>query len=181
MIVTLTINILTCFGSGSQDDFHPSILIELLEITMKRRSILNKFIQCILVVGAVTTPILSSAKGGRGGRTLRLYRSNGRFAGRIDPNGRHYDAQGRYIGRVEGQRIYDSRGRYIGRFEESGAFYGNGVEPFSNNSVISSPSIESGFVEELTPSLIQSQKPHSSSLELIRIIPESEADGFSGH
>lgn len=146
---------------------------------MNRRFMLHKFIQGLVVIGAATIPILSIAKGGRGGRTLRLYRSNGRYAGRVEPNGRHFDAQGRYIGRVEGQRIYDSRGRYIGRFEESGAFHGNGVEPFSN-SAISSPSIESGFVEEFSPTLIQGQKPQSSSLELIRIIPESEADSSSG-
>lgn len=143
---------------------------------MKRRSILNKLIQGIVIAGAVTTPILVCAKGGRGGRTLRLYRSNGRFAGRVDPNGRHYDAQGRYIGRVDGQRIYDSRGRYIGRFEESGVFHENGNEPFSNKSVISNHSSVPSFVEEVSPSLIQGQKLESSNLELIRIIPDSEPD-----
>jgi hypothetical protein len=52
---------------------------------MKRRSILINFIQGIVITGIFTTPIVLSAKGGRGGRTLRLYRSNGRLAGRIDP------------------------------------------------------------------------------------------------
>lgn len=63
----------------------------------------------------------AQARGRRG--TVRLYRANGRYAGRIEANGRYYGENGRYLGRVEGQRIYSAQGRYLGRFEESGAFH----------------------------------------------------------
>jgi hypothetical protein len=63
----------------------------------------------------------AQARGRRG--TVRLYRANGRYAGRIEANGRYYGDNGRYLGRVEGQRIYSAQGRYLGRFEESGAFH----------------------------------------------------------
>jgi len=66
-------------------------------------------------------PLASLARGGGKGRTVRIYRANGRYAGRIEPNGKHYDASGRYVGMVRGNRIYDAQGRYLGRFEESGA------------------------------------------------------------
>lgn len=66
----------------------------------------------------------SDAKGGGGGgKTLRLYRANGRYAGRIDPRGRFYGENGRYLGRVEGDRIYDAQGRYLGRYESSGRLH----------------------------------------------------------
>ena len=61
--------------------------------------------------------------GGGGGKTLRLYRANGRYAGRIDPRGRFYGENGRYLGRVEGDRIYDAQGRYLGRYESSGRLH----------------------------------------------------------
>jgi len=66
-------------------------------------------------------PGIAQARGGRG--TVRLYRANGRYAGRIEANGRYYGENGRYLGRVEGNRIYSAQGRYLGRFEESGAFH----------------------------------------------------------
>ena len=68
-----------------------------------------------LLLGAIP---LAQAKGGRG--TVRLYKANGRYAGRVDPGGRFYGENGRYLGRVEGNRIYSAQGRYRGRFEESG-------------------------------------------------------------
>lgn len=64
--------------------------------------------------------------GGGGGKTLRLYRANGRYAGRIDPRGRFYGENGRYLGRVEGDRIYDAQGRYLGRYESSGRLHEDG-------------------------------------------------------
>jgi len=73
-----------------------------------------------LLLGAIL-PAPGQAKGGRG--TVRLYRANGRYAGRIDPSGRFYGENGRYLGRVEGNRIYSAQGRYMGRFEESGVFH----------------------------------------------------------
>jgi len=73
-----------------------------------------------LLLGAIL-PAPAQAKGGRG--TVRLYRANGRYAGRIDPSGRFYGENGRYLGRVEGNRIYSAQGRYMGRFEESGVFH----------------------------------------------------------
>ena len=66
-------------------------------------------------------PANAVARGRRG--TVRLYRANGRYAGRIEANGRYYGENGRYLGRVEGQRIYSAQGRYLGRFEESGVFH----------------------------------------------------------
>lgn len=66
-------------------------------------------------------PATAVARGGRG--TVRLYRANGRYAGRIEANGRYYGENGRYLGRVEGNRIYSAQGRYLGRFEESGVFH----------------------------------------------------------
>lgn len=78
-----------------------------------------------LTLAAGPPPVLARGKG----RTVRLYRANGRYAGRVEPNGRFYDAAGRYAGRVEGQRVYDARGRYLGRFEESGSFRDSDDEP----------------------------------------------------
>jgi hypothetical protein len=73
-----------------------------------------------LLLGAILSAP-AQAKGGRG--TVRLYKANGRYAGRIDPSGRFYGENGRYLGRVEGNRIYSAQGRYMGRFEESGVFH----------------------------------------------------------
>lgn len=81
----------------------------------RRRQIL------LALLPAAGLPGIAQARGGRG--TVRLYRANGRYAGRIEANGRYYGENGRYLGRVEGNRIYSAQGRYLGRFEESGVFH----------------------------------------------------------
>ena len=87
----------------------------------RRRQIL------LALLPAAGLPGIAQARGGRG--TVRLYRANGRYAGRIEANGRYYGENGRYLGRVEGNRIYSAQGRYLGRFEESGAFHDAAAAP----------------------------------------------------
>lgn len=82
---------------------------------------LRRRIAAVAILMAAGLPLAAHARGGRG--TLRLYRANGRYAGRVEANGRYYGENGRYLGRVEGNRIYSAQGRYLGRFEESGAFH----------------------------------------------------------
>lgn len=81
----------------------------------RRRQIL------LALLSGAWVPGNAHARGGRG--AVRLYRANGRYAGRIEANGRYYGENGRYLGRVEGNRIYSAQGRYMGRFEESGVFH----------------------------------------------------------
>lgn len=86
-----------------------------------RRRLLGRLLAAGLAAGLGAWPVASLARSGGRGRTVKIYRANGRYAGRIEPNGKHYDASGRYVGMVRGNRIYDAQGRYLGRFEESGA------------------------------------------------------------
>jgi YD repeat-containing protein len=60
--------------------------------------------------------------GAAAARTVRHYDAQGRYVGRSETRGdtrRHYDAQGRYTGRSERRggevREYDAAGRYLGR------------------------------------------------------------------
>jgi hypothetical protein len=87
----------------------------------RRRQIL------LALLSGAWLPANTHARGGRG--TVRLYRANGRYAGRIEANGRYYGENGRYLGRVEGNRIYSAQGRYLGRFEESGVFHDAAAMP----------------------------------------------------
>ncbi len=87
----------------------------------RRRQIL------LALLSGAWLPANAHARGGRG--TVRLYRANGRYAGRIEANGRYYGENGRYLGRVEGNRIYSAQGRYLGRFEESGVFHDAAAMP----------------------------------------------------
>lgn len=106
-------------------------------------------------------PLPALAKGGGRG-TLRLYRANGRYAGRIEPNGRHYDAAGRYVGRVEGQRLYDASGRYLGRFEESGLFRDSDEAP-----------AQAPLAGASAPARDDPPPPPRPGKDVIRIVPDT--------
>jgi|LauGreDrversion2_3_1035106.scaffolds.fasta_scaffold66594_2 hypothetical protein len=143
---------------------------------INRRNTLRLFAKNGLMLALMSLIIFeATAAGGKGsGRTLRLYRSNGRYAGRIESNGRHYDAKGRYAGRVEGQRIYDAQGRFIGRFEESGKFHENdnsffNAEPNRNNlgSILESDGISHNTFSAEN----HLKKPRQ---DLIQVIPDSD-------
>lgn len=68
----------------------------------------------LLLLALLLLPGLAAAQGSR------HYDAQGRYIGRSETSGattRHYDAQGRYQGRSEGGRRYDAAGRYLGRTE----------------------------------------------------------------
>lgn len=127
-----------------------------------------------LALGPVD-PVLARGKGG--GRTIRLYRANGRYAGRIEPNGRYYDASGRYVGRVEGQRMYDAKGRYLGRYEESGAYRTlNGDELSEHPLRAPATAGAAGAVGEPPADRVQSPSADLPRHDLIRIVPDNGRD-----
>ena len=145
-------------------------------LSMNRRNALHLFAKNGLMLALVSLTITeASSAGGKGsGRTLRLYRSNGRYAGRIESNGRHYDAKGRYAGRVEGQRIYDSKGRFVGRFEESGKFHENenSISNEENNRRNLGAILESdGIGQNTIPDQSHLKKPRH---DLIQVTPDSD-------
>ena len=88
---------------------------------MTRRTFLGLLQALIFGSGATVAPRESKAFDFHEGRR---YDAQGRYQGRVDENGRRYDAQGRYQGRSDDSgRVYDSLGRYQGREDSSGRRY----------------------------------------------------------
>ena len=95
---------------------------------MTRRTFLGLLQAALFGSAAAVTPTESKAFDIDEGRR---YDAQGRYQGRVDDSGRRYDAQGRYQGRSDKSgRVYDSMGRYQGREDSSGRRYdalGNGL------------------------------------------------------